>query len=312
MRKETKKLPKLIVILGPTTCGKTSWSLRLAEKINGEIISADSRQVYKYMTIGTAKEPGEWKRNGLRRSYFIGNIIHHMIDFLNPGKTFTVAEFRDRAIKYAKLAHQHSRVPMIVGGTGLYISSVIDNFKIPRVPPHKKMRKGLEEKSNEELMRLLRTLDGEAAESIDSQNKRRIIRALEVCILSGEKFSKQKKKGEPLFDMLQIGIDVPREILHERIDARAEQMVEQGLLDEIKFLVRKKYNWDLSSMRGIGYQEFRKYIEGRGTLEEAIEQLKKNTKKYAKRQSTWFKRDNRIKWCKEYSEAEELIDQFLN
>lgn len=311
MKKEEKQLQKLVVILGPTASGKTTWGLRAAKAFDGEIISADSRQIYKMMDIGTAKAAGEWKRVGLRKSYVVDGVIHHLIDFLNPGKTFTVAEFRDKAIKYAKLAHKNKRIPFLVGGTGLYISAVVDNFTIPRIPPHKKMRRSLEEKTNEQLMRLLEMLDPDAALAIDANNKRRIIRALEVTILSGEPFSKQKKKGEQLFDILEIGIDVPRDKLYARIDARVDAMMEEGLLDEIHMLLRKKYHWDLPSMKGIGYQEFRPYIAGTASLEEAVNSLKKNTHKFARRQLTWFRRDKRIKWCANYDEAEVLIKQFL-
>jgi tRNA dimethylallyltransferase len=283
MQKEEKRLPKLIVILGPTASGKTSWALQAVKKYNGEIISADSRQIYKYMDIGTAKAKGEWKRNGLRKSYVVDDVVHHLIDFLNPGKTFTVAEFRDKAIKYAKLSQKNKKIPFLVGGTGLYISAVVDNFTIPRIPPHKKMRKSLEEKTNEQLMKLLEMLDPDAAAVIDANNKRRIIRALEVTILSGEPFSKQKKKGEQLFDILEIGIDVPRDILYQRIDARVDAMIEEGLLDEIQM----------------------------STLEDANVDLKKDTYQFARRQLTWFRRDKRIQWCKTYEEADKYIKHFL-
>jgi tRNA dimethylallyltransferase len=173
------------------------------------------------------------------------------------------------------------------------------------------LRKILEEKTNQELIVLLETLDPDAAASIDKHNKRRIIRALEVTILSGEPFSKQKKKGEPLFEVLQIGIDVSRDILYKRIDERIEKMVDDGLLQEIKMLLRRKYHWDLPSMKGIGYQEFRGYVNGEYDLSEAIRLLKKNTHDFARRQLTWFRRDKRIRWCQTYEEAEALVDTFL-
>ncbi len=311
-KSEETKLPKLIVLLGPTASGKTGWSLRLAKKINGEIISADSRQIYKKMDIGTAKAGGEWKRNGLRRTYFVEDIPHHLIDFLNPGKTFSVAEFRDKAIKYAKLSYKNKRVPMLVGGTGLYISSVVDNFNIPRVTANKKLRKSLEEKTNQELMELLQRLDHEHANNIDPKNTRRLIRALEVCILTGEPFSAQKQKGEPLFDILQIAPDIPREILHERINTRVDEMVEEGLIDELKNLLKQKYGWNLPSMQGIGYRQFKSYLDGRESLEDAIEILKRDTRRFARRQMTWFRRDKRIKWCKTYEDAEKQVLDFLD
>jgi len=311
MRQENRKLPKLIVILGSTTCGKTSWSIRLAKKINGEIISADSRQIYKKMTIGTAKSPGEWKRNGIRRTYYIEDVPHHLIDFLDPGKFFTVAEFRDKAIKYAKMAHANARIPIVAGGTGLYIHSVVDNLQIPRVPPNRKLRKSFEEKTPSELLTWLENLDSKTAQSVDPKNKRRIIRALEVCILSGEPFSAQQKKGESIFDTLQIGIEVPREVLYERIDNRVDEMIQQGLVEEVRNLLRQKYSWSLPSMSGIGYRQFKKYFEGIDELDEVIRKLKRDTRRYAKRQASWFKRDPRIKWCLEYEEAERSVVEFL-
>jgi tRNA dimethylallyltransferase len=311
MDEETERKPKLIVLLGPTASGKTGWSLKLAKKFNGEIISADSRQIYKKMDIGTAKVEGEWCRNGLRKTYYVSDIPHHLVDFLDPGKSFTVAEFRDKAVKYAKMAYKNGRVPMLVGGTGLYISSVVDNFIIPRIAPNNKLRKSLSTKSNEELIALLQTLDPVASESIDKNNKRRVVRALEVSILTGEPFSEQKKKGEQVFDVLQIGIETPREVLNERIEKRVDEMIKDGLLNEIKDLLKQKYKWTLPSMSGIGYKQFKGYIEGVYDLEETKRLLARDTKRYGKRQLTWFKRDKRIKWVKNYEEAEELIEKFL-
>jgi tRNA dimethylallyltransferase len=308
---KNKEKPKLIAIVGPTACGKTNWSLRVARKIKGEIISADSRQIYKKMDIGTAKEPGEWKWSGLNRAYFIEDIPHYMIDFLDPGKRFTAAQFRDQALKYVKLVLKRKHQPIIVGGTGLYVSALIDNLQIPRVPPNKKFRESLEEKSNEELFKLLESIDPDSAFKIDKNNKRRVIRALEVSILSGEPFSKQRSKGESLFNVLKIGIDVPREELYSRIDKRAEEMIKNGLLEEVQKLVNSKYHWGLASMSGIGYKQFKDYLEGKIKLEESVELLKKETKNYAKRQLTWFKRDKDILWCKNYEEAEKLILDFL-
>lgn len=311
MHSESEKLQKLIVLLGPTASGKTAWSLQLAKKINGEIIGADSRQIYTKMNIGTAKPAGEWRRNGLRKTYYIEDIPHHLIDIIDPGKTFNVAEFRDKTIKYAKLAHKAGHIPMLVGGTGLYISSVVDNFTIPRIEPNKKLRKSLEDKSLEDLTSLLRTLDPDAAATIDTKNKRRLIRALEVCILTGDSFSAQKQKGEPLFDILQIGVDVPREELYARIDARVDVMMAEGLLAEVERLVKQKYAWHLPSMSGVGYRQFRGFFEGTSTLDECVALLKRDTRHFARRQMTWFRRDERIGWCRSYEQAEALIEEFL-
>lgn len=309
------KLPKVVAFVGPTAAGKTDWALRLAKKVNGSVISADSRQVYKKMDIGTAKTRGEWEWQanwkGLRRSYFVNGVPHHLIDFLDPGKRFTVAQFRDLAIKYVKLAYKNARVPIIAGGTGLYISSVIDNFRIPRIAPNKKLRDSLEEKTVEQLMVLLHTLDPVAADTIDKKNKRRIVRALEVCILTGEPFSQQKKKGDPMFDVLQIGVDADREVLYERISQRVDKMIERGLVQEIEGLLKQRYSWDLPSMSGIGYRQFRQYFEGNVALEEATRLLKRDTRRYARRQLTWFLRDKRIEWFANYEDAEKRVMEFL-
>lgn len=315
-KKDRKKhLPKAIVICGPTAAGKTEWSIKLAQKFHGEIVSADSRQVYKKMDIGTAKSRGEWQWQaswkGLRHSYYIEGIPHHLIDFLDPGKRFTVAEFRDLGMKYLKLAQRNGRLPIVAGGTGLYIGALVDNLQIPRVAPNQKLRRSLEEKTPEQLMQLLSSLDAETAETIDQKNKRRIIRALEVCILSGEPFSQQKKQGEQVYDFLQIGVAIDKELLYERIDLRVDKMVERGLVQEIESLLKQKYSWDLPSMSGIGYRQFKDYFDGNATLEESVEGLKRDTKRYARRQMTWFKRDKRIVWCDSYEQAEEKVAAFL-
>lgn len=310
-KEESAKLQKLVVVLGPTASGKTNWSLKMSKKFDIEVISADSRQIYKDMTIGTAKENGEWRRNGLRKTFFVEDVPHHNIDFLNPGKKFTVAEFRDRSVKYIKMAHKNNKIPFLVGGTGLYISSVVDNFHIPKIEENKQLRKSFEEKSLAELLNLLEKIDPKSFETIDKKNKRRVMRALEVAIISGESFIEQKKKGDKLFNTLQIGVLWNRDELYERINKRIDQMVEKGLIDEIKFLLKKGYNWNLNSMSGIGYRQFKDYLEGKDTLENAIEKLKRDTRRFAKRQLTWFRRDKDIKWFENYDEAEKEVEKFL-
>ncbi|HYE60215.1 MAG TPA: tRNA (adenosine(37)-N6)-dimethylallyltransferase MiaA [Candidatus Kapabacteria bacterium] len=304
-------LPKVVVLLGPTASGKTRWGIDLAKEFNGEIVSADSRQVYKKMSIGTAKAPGEWEWNGMSKMYYVEDVPHHLIDFLDPGKVFTAVEFRDKTLKCIKGMEKRGTKPFIVGGTGLYIQALIDNLQIPRVPPNKKLRQSLEQKSNAELVKILSSIDLEAAGSIDPHNKRRIIRALEVCIFSGEPFSKQQQKGEPVVEALQIGVDIPRDVLYRRINERIDIMVNQGLMQEVEQLLKQKYSWELSSMSGIGYRQLKPYFDGVVSLEDAIENLKRDTRHYARRQLTWFRRDKRIKWCKTYEEAKALVKNFF-
>lgn len=311
MRVETKKRPKLIILLGPTCAGKTEWSLRLAKKFNGDVISADSRQIFKKMNIGTAKAPGEWRWVEGRRTYYVDDVPHHLIDALDPGAQFTVAQFRDLAVKYIKLALRRGRQPMVVGGTGLYISALVDNLSIPRVPPNRRLRRSLEQKSAAELMTLLRALDSVAAAQIDPNNKRRVIRALEVSIMSGEPFSAQRLKGEPLFEACKIGVILPRPELEQRIEQRVDSMVARGLFEEVAHLVKQKYGWSLPSMSAIGYRQFFGYFEGWLSREQVIALLKRDTKRFARRQMSWFRRDPEIRWCRTYEEGEGLVANFL-
>jgi tRNA dimethylallyltransferase len=305
------KLPKLIVILGPTASGKTGWSLALAKEFGGEIISADSRQLYKKMDIGSAKPVGNWQWRGLRRVFMIEGIPHYLVDCLDPGKSFSAAEWRDSALKYAKVVERNDSVPFLVGGTGQYLSALVDNWSIPRVPPNKKLRESLESKSLAELVALLTRLDQKCLEFIDTKNKRRLIRALEVCILTGELFSTLRKKGEPLFEILQIGIQVEKDELQRRIDERVEKMIDNGLETEVRKLIKQKCSWQLPSMSGIGYREWRDFLAGKKTIAQVKLDIAQNTRDFAKRQLTWFNKDKRTKWCYTLDEAHDLVNSFL-
>ena len=293
--------PPLIIVVGPTAVGKSRLALALAERVGGEIVAADSMQVYRGLDIGTAKSGADEQ----------GRVPHHLLDLVDPDQRFTAADYARLARTAVADIRRRGHVPIMVGGTGLYISSVVDNFSIPRVPGNTTLRRSLEEKTNEELIALLRRMDPEAALNIDQRNKRRVIRALEVCILSGGSFSDQRQKGEPLFDVLEIGPRVPREILHARISERVDSMIEKGLLDEIQKLISRKYGWSLSSMNGIGYRQFKDYFEAKETLTEAVEILKRDTRRFARRQMTWFKSDTRIQWVDSYEDCERLVEEFL-
>lgn len=311
---QAEKLPKLVVILGPTASGKTDFSIDLAKRFNGEIISADSRQIYKKMNIGTAKVRGAWQKSKEtgENIFIYENIPHYLVDFIDPGDEFSLAQFKELAVARAREILQRGKLPMLAGGTGLYIRSVVDNLLIPAVPPNKKLRCSLEEKTNQELVKLLEKLDPVAARTVDAENKRRLIRALEVCIWTGKTFSGQQNKGEPLFDCLQIGLSVPRDELNNRIVERAEKMMERGLLAEVRALVKQRYGWHLPSMSGTGYKQFADYFAKKISLEGAVELLKRDTRRYARRQMTWFRRDKRIKWLNNVEEAVKLVEEFFS
>lgn len=304
-------LPKIIAILGPTASGKTALSLKLAKEFGGEIISADSRQVYKYMDIGTAKEAGKWRKFEGKKVYMVEDIPHHLIDFLEPDEEFSAGLFKKLALKAIKDILSRGKIPFIVGGTGLYISTVTDNLEIPQVASDKKLRQELEKKGLDELVKELEELDPWSAERIDLKNKRRVSRALEVVKATGESFIEQRDRGDKLFEVLKIGIEISREKLYERINGRVDEQIKAGLLEETKKLVERGYSWNLPSMSGIGYKQMGMYLRGEADWEEAIRILKRDTRHYARRQMIWWKRDKEIRWAKNYAEAEELVRGFL-
>ena len=309
----SKKLPKIVVILGPTASGKTALAIKLAKEFNGEIISADSRQIYKKMDIGTAKPKGVWEKTVGSEAYMVDGVPHYLMDIVDPGKNFTLSDFKSRAVEKINDIIARGKVPFLVGGTGLYIWSVIDNLDMPKVEPNKKLRKELEKKNLPELVALLKQLDSENWSKIDLNNPRRVIRALEVSIWTGESFLKHKTKSRPIVKALQIGISWPREELYERINKRIDNQIKEGLVEETKKLVRQKYSRNMPSMSSIGYKQIGGYLRGETSLEEAVEMIKRDSRHYAKRQITWFKRDKRIKWIasNDFSEAHKLIKKFL-
>lgn len=306
-------LPRIIVILGPTAAGKTNLGIEMARIFDGEVISADSRQVYKKMNIGTAKPQGEWVNVSERAVYSVEGIPHHMIDIVDPGEVFSLSHFKELALFHIKDILERNKLPIIVGGTGLYIWSIIDNLSLPQVPPNKKLRKSLEEKTLTELVELLRKLDYKTAQKIDLKNPRRVLRALEVVILTGKSFFDQRNKEEASYDALQIGINPERHVLYERIEKRIDDQIKVGLVEEVASLAKQKYGWQLPSMSGIGYKQIGAYLREEVDLKTAVAMLKRDTRHYARRQITWFKRDQRIEWLlkSEKNRVEEMIKKFL-
>jgi tRNA dimethylallyltransferase len=279
---------KIIVILGPTASGKTSLSINIARQFNGEVISTDSRQVYRFMDIGTAKiKPKETE-----------GIKHYMIDVVNPDQQFTLADFVDQAKKAIDEIHKKGKIPIITGGTGLYIRAICDNYKIPRIEPDYALRQKLQEEvaqhGSEYIHDKLKKIDPETAEKIHPNNTRYVIRAIEINKAIGDK--KQDLKEKPIYDVLKIGITMDREKLYDRINRRVYDQIDEGLVNETKTLLQKGYSEKLPSMSSLGYPEMLKYINGELMLEEAIELLQINTRHYAKRQLTWFSKEKDIYW----------------
>ncbi len=312
MNKFVNQKPKLIVVVGPTASGKSALAVRLAKKFTGEIISADSRQIYRGMDIGTAK-PVRDTRAGI--SFYSEGIRHHLIDIKNPDQDYTVAEYKKDAIAAIRQVIKRKKLPILVGGTGLYIQAVTENLDIPHVPPNPHLRLKLEDRlKRESLSKLfedLVRLDPEAAYVVDGKNPRRVLRALEVAISTGRPFTVQRRKSEPLFRTLKLGIHTPPAILRNRINARVREMVWDGLAKEVGKLV-KKYGAGRRALDTIGYREVVPFLKGGADLVRVEKDIQRNTWRYAKRQMTWFRRDKDTLWVKDAKEAEKLVKKFLS
>jgi tRNA dimethylallyltransferase len=279
-------LPPLVVLVGPTGVGKTAVSLRLAETLNGEIVSADSRQVYRGMDIGTAKATPE-ERHRVR---------HHLIDTVTPDETLTLAEYQEMAYAAIDAIHARGRLALLVGGTGQYVRAVAEGWGIPRVPPQERLREALDELSTGELARWLVKLDPAAAQRLDPRNRRRVIRALEVTLVSGRPISEQQKKHPPSYRVLQVGLTLSRSQLYQRIDERVDHMMEAGLLEETRRL-KEEYGCDVPAMSGLGYAQLCAYLQGEMSLDEAVTAIKHETHRFVRHQANWFKPDDpRIHW----------------
>jgi tRNA dimethylallyltransferase len=284
---------KLLVLMGPTAVGKTSISIELAKRLNGEIISADSMQIYKYMDIGTAKIKKDEKED----------IIHHMIDIVYPDEDYSVQNFQNRTKHLIGEINSRNKLPILVGGTGLYINSLVYKLNFAGVAKDQGIRDKYEkmafEYGNKYLHDKLYEIDKESYEKINIRDLKRIIRALEIYELTGNtmsEYNKNFRKENDEYDLEMFCLNMNRRRLYERINLRVDQMIQEGLIDEVKQILNMGYDKNLTSLKGIGYKEIIMYLEDKISLEEAIEIIKKGSRNYAKRQLTWFRRDKRIKW----------------
>jgi tRNA dimethylallyltransferase len=284
------RLP-LVVILGPTAVGKTEIAIQLAERLDGEIVSADSRLFYRGMDIGTAKPTLAERRR----------VPHHLIDVADPDQAWSLALFQREARKAIADIHARGKLPFLVGGTGQYVRAVIQGWQVPEAQPDPRLRSALEnwaEQIGEDgLHARLALLDPEAAAGIDPRNLRRTVRALEVILSTGKPFSRQRgRKGSP-YRLLLLGLRRPRPEIYQRIDARIQAMLAEGLVEEVKSLLRGGYSPDLPTMSAIGYREIIAYLQGEITLDEAVVRMKRATRTFVRRQANWFKADDpKIRW----------------
>ena len=300
----------LIVLTGPTAVGKTALSISLAKAIGGEIISADSMQVYKYMDIGTAKiRPEEME-----------NVPHHLIDILDPKIAFNVALFKEMAQKAVEEIYERGHIPIIVGGTGFYIQALLYDIDFSEEDSDQEIRNELEsiakEKGSVYLHECLREVDPESAEQIHHNNVKRVIRALEYYRMHGEKISvhneRERQKNSP-YQFLYFVLTHDRQVLYDRIEKRIDQMIDEGLVNEVDKLLKMGYNQELVSMQGLGYKEFVPYLKGECTLEDSIYVLKRDTRHFAKRQLTWFRRERDVRWLdkSQHASEKELLNTIL-
>lgn len=290
---------KLIVITGPTASGKTALSIKLAKKFNGEIVSADSRQIYMGMDIGSGK---------ITKKEMQG-IPHYLLDVANPKARFSVVQYQKLALKSIKIIQSRNKIPFLVGGTGFYIQSVVDGIIVPEVKPDWKLRKKLENLSVEQLFKRLEKLDPRRAGLIDKNNPRRLVRALEIVIKT--KKPVPEFRGENQFDVLELGIEKSGNELKALIQKRLmKRLKNDAMVNEVKKL-HKSLSWERLEEFGLEYRFVAQYLHKKITYGEMVEKIQKESEHYAKRQMTWFKRDKRIKWIKNYKQAETTIKKFL-
>jgi tRNA dimethylallyltransferase len=299
-------LPPLVVILGPTAVGKTEIAIQLAQRLEGEIVSADSRLFYRYMDIGTAKP------TPVERSL----VPHHLIDVADPDETWSLALFQQQAHQSIQGILARRRLPLLVGGTGQYIRAVTLGWQPPAVAPDPQLRLALEswaaEVGADGLHQRLAVLDPLAAQAIDPRNLRRTVRALEVIYTSGQRFSEQRASAPALYRLLQIGLIRPRAELYQRIDLRIQAMIEAGLVEEVRTLLAMGYSPDLPTLSAIGYGEIIAYLQGRLSLEEAMAQIRRATRVFVRRQANWFKPDDpAIHWFQAGPDTPDQVEAAL-
>ncbi len=299
----TGKIQPLIVILGPTAVGKTQLAIAMAQALNGEIVGADSRQIYRHMNIGTAKPNPQEQTEA----------VHHLIDVVNPDENLSLAQYQRMAYTTIDSIHQRGRLPLLVGGTGQYITAVVEGWSIPEVPPNNALRDELEAYAAAHganaLHQRLHHLDAEAAENIHPNNIRRVIRALEVCLETGTPITELQRKTPPPYNILTYGLKMERDALYERADRRVDEMLAAGLLAEVQWLLNNGYPASLAAMSGIGYKQLAAYLMGNVTFEPAVEATKNITHDFIRRQYTWFRgHDNGVLW---HNSATLAIDSLI-
>ncbi len=305
---DSHQRPPLIVVLGPTASGKSALGITLAQRLHGEVVSADSRQVYRGLDIGTAKVTAEER----------ALVPHHLLDVVNPNEVYTVSQFQGDAIVAINDILARSLQPFLIGGSPHYIQAVVDNLDMPQLPPQPELRAQLEARPLADLLLELQERDSRSFETIDRNNPRRVIRALEVCIVTGRPFSELRGLANPLYRCLLLGIQWPRMVLYARIDARVDQRMQQGMMQEVQRLLAEGVSHGRLEALGLEYRFVSRWLRGDFASEaQMVERLKYAIHDFTRRQLAWFRRDNRIVWIDGDSdemvqEAEGIVREFLN
>jgi tRNA dimethylallyltransferase len=297
--------PPLIVILGPTASGKSGLAIALAQRFRGEIVSADSRQVYRGLNIGTAKVTPQEQ----------ASVPHHLLDVADVEEIYTVSQFQKQAIEAINGILARGHLPFLVGGSPHYIQAVVDHLAIPAVPPQPGLRAQLEARPLADLLAQLEQLDPQAAASIDRNNPRRVMRALEVCLVTGQPFSAQRRMQEPLYRSLLLGLSWPRDVLYARIDARVDERMQQGMVQEVRDLLAAGVSHERLEALGLEYRYISRWLRGEFADEaEMVQRLKYAIHDFTRRQLTWFRKDRRIVWIggNNVEQAEAVVREFLS
>lgn len=314
-----KKIP-VIAVVGPTASGKTEAGIRIAQAVDGEVVCVDSRTVYRGMDVGTAKIQGVrmWAPEAptdihslfAEKPLVVDGVAHWGVDLVDPDEPFTVADFKDYAEKKIADIHSRGKVPVLVGGTGLYFRALLDGLTLTDVEPDAALRDELDVMSTEALAEMLGELDPDAASTIDADNRRRLIRAIEIVRTTGEPLAARQKTHETPYAVCYVGMDVERDALYARIDERVAAMIAGGLVDEARALYAR-YGSTSQAMSGIGYRQLAAFFESNMKLRDAVERIQFDTRHYAKRQLTWFKANPHVHWVTSVADALRVAKDFL-
>ncbi|MDP3953610.1 MAG: tRNA (adenosine(37)-N6)-dimethylallyltransferase MiaA [bacterium] len=306
--------PKVVAVVGPNASGKSDLAVELAHKFNGEIVSADSRQIYRSLDLSSGKVPGRWKIRGFKRFYEYQGIPHHLIDAVSPRKRFSAQQYRRKAQRAIKTILEKDKLPIVAGGTGLYINILLHDIPIPEAPPNNKLRRELDSLTTDQLMHRLKALDPERAKVMDPHNRRRIIRAIEVVVSihsTVPKIDLFDDTNSP-YDLFKIGVELSASELKRRIKLRLERRLKEGMVEEIKRAHLLGISWRRLGELGIEFRAIAKFLKGEIGYEQMQKDITSQSWQYARRQMTWFKRDQNIIWLDVPAKAAPLVRDFLS